>query len=209
MRFIHVLSFKGADCLMKQMRGNHESRRIHYFGLQVVIGAIVKGFLLLLLSAMTGTLVSSIVIVITFVLLRTIAGGYHMNTYGKCIGISLGMFLMSAVISKYTPHMWNGFSIRLILLPTFVLSFLSLVKWAPADNPNRPITSKKEAKKFKALSIFYILVWFAINLVLVYFNQYMFSLALCFGVILEVFTITPLGINFFTKLEHGMDSIKK
>ncbi|HOQ38316.1 MAG TPA: accessory gene regulator B family protein [Acetivibrio sp.] len=209
MRFINALSYKGANYLMKQMKGNHENRRIYYFGLQVVIGAIVKGLLLLLLALITGTILPSLTIAAAFVLLRTIAGGYHMHTYGRCISVSLGLFILSAVISKYSAHMWNEVSIMVFVILSFIISSASLLKWAPADNPNRPITKEEEIKKFKMLSMVYIVVWLIVNLILVYFKQNMFSLALCFGVILEVFSITPAGVRFFEIIEHGMESVKK
>jgi len=83
MRFINALSYKSADYLMRQMNGNHESRRVYYYGFQIVIGALFKGLLLLLLAFITGTMLPALTIVAAFVILRSIAGGYHMKTYGN------------------------------------------------------------------------------------------------------------------------------
>ncbi|ABN53560.1 MAG TPA: accessory regulator AgrB [Hungateiclostridium thermocellum] len=208
MRFINALSYKSADYLMRQMNGNHESRRVYYYGFQIVIGALFKGLLLLLLAFITGTMLPALTIVAAFVILRSIAGGYHMKTYGKCIAASLGMIILAALISKYTAHMLNQISLIAIVVLSFVFSSASLIKWAPADNPNRPITDKKEIKKFRILSMIYIVIWLVLSLTLVYFKQNMFVLALCLGVILEVFSITPAGIRFFKMIEKGMDSVK-
>lgn len=131
-----------------------------------------------------------------------------MKTYGKCIAASLGMIILAALISKYTAHMLNQISLIAIVVLSFVFSSASLIKWAPADNPNRPITDKKEIKKFRILSMIYIVIWLVLSLTLVYFKQNMFVLALCLGVILEVFSITPAGIRFFKMIEKGMDSVK-
>lgn len=209
MRFIHALSYRGADFLMKQMNENHEKRRVYYFGLQIVIGALVKGLLLLSLALVTGTVLPSITIVVVFASLRTIAGGYHMNTYGKCIAVSLGMFIACAIISRYTYQVWNTPLTLVFILSTFISCLMCLIKWAPADNPNRPITKVEEITKFKRLSILYITVWLFAALIAVYFNLYMFVLAGCFGVILEVFSITPVGYRFFDRIEHGLDAVKK
>jgi len=190
------------------MNGNHESRRVYYYGFQIVIGALFKGLLLLLLAFITGTMLPALTIVAAFVILRSIAGGYHMKTYGKCIAASLGMIILAALISKYTAHMLNQISLIAIVVLSFVFSSASLIKWAPADKPNRPITDKKEIKKFRILSMIYIVIWLVLSLTLVYFKQNMFVLALCLGVILEVFSITPAGIRFFKMIEKGMDSVK-
>jgi len=74
MRFINALSYKSADYLMRQMNGNHESRRVYYYGFQIVIGALFKGLLLLLLAFITGTMLPALTIVAAFVILRSIAG---------------------------------------------------------------------------------------------------------------------------------------
>lgn len=209
MRFINTLSYKSADYLMKQMNGNHESRRVYYFGFQIVIGAILKGLLLILLAGITQTIIPSLTIVAVFVALRVIAGGYHMNTYGKCIVASLGMFISAALISKYTYHFWNRISIVVFIILTFIVSLAVLLKWAPSDNPNRPITKQEEITKFKGLSVVFIIIWLFASLIAAYFKFNMYALAGCFGVVLEIFTITPSGHRFFEGLEHGMDRVRK
>jgi len=35
MRFINALSYKSADYLMRQMNGNHESRRVYYYAFRL------------------------------------------------------------------------------------------------------------------------------------------------------------------------------
>jgi len=82
MRFINALSYKSADYLMRQMNGNHESRRVYYYGFQIVIGALLKAcyFCCCLYNRYnaSGFDDSS-----GIVILRSIAGGYHMKTYGN------------------------------------------------------------------------------------------------------------------------------
>ncbi|MFZ5988496.1 MAG: accessory gene regulator ArgB-like protein [Bacillota bacterium] len=208
MRFIHALSYKGADFLMKQLNENHEKRRVYYFGFQIVIGGIVKGLLLLLLALITGTLLPSITIVLIFSSLRTIAGGYHMDSYGKCISVSIGLFIIAAVISRYTYHVWNIYAMLTFILLTFSFAFISILKWAPSDNPNRPITKEDEIKKFKRLSLLYIFIWLLAVSIALYLKLDMYVLAGCFGVILEVFSITPFGHRFFDFVKNGINVVK-
>jgi len=171
MRFINALSYKSADYLMRQMNGNHESRRVYYYGFQIVIGALFKGLLLLLLAFITGTMLSGFDDSSGICNTKVNCRGYHMKTYGKCIAASLGMIILAALISKYTAHMLNQISLIAIVVLSFVFSSASLIKWAPADNPNRPITDKKEIKKFRILSMIYIVIWLVLSLTLVYFKQ--------------------------------------
>ena len=89
MRFIEALSYSGADYLMKQKGENHEKRRVYFYGFQIVIGAVVKFLILLVLALVTDTLVQTFLMTIVFASLRMIAGGYHMDTFGRCLPLYL------------------------------------------------------------------------------------------------------------------------
>lgn len=209
MRFIQVLSYKGADYLMKQKQEDHEKRRVYYYGFQIVIGGVVKLILLTLLALITQTLKASVVIVLMFSTLRMFAGGYHMDSYGKCIGVSVGLFIIAGAISTYTYLAWSIYAIVALVIATFIISIVSIIKWAPSDNPNRPITDKQEFLKFKRLSVLYIILWSGAALTALYFNYNMYALASCFGVLLEVFSITPLGYKFFDAIKNSFNKKKE
>lgn len=209
MRFIQTMSYKGANYLMKQRQENHEKRRVYYYGFQIVIGGMVKLILLTLLALITQTLKASIIIVLIFSSLRMLAGGYHMDSYGKCIGVSVGLFVIAGMISTYTYQSWSVYSIIALIGITFLISIISIIKWAPSDNPNRPITDEKEFLKFKRLSITYVIVWAGVVLTALYYNYNMYVLAACFGLLLEVFSITPLGYIFFDAIKNSFNKKKK
>ncbi|TYQ14741.1 UNVERIFIED_CONTAM: accessory gene regulator B [Acetivibrio alkalicellulosi] len=205
MRFIQTLSYRGADYLMKQKKENHEKRRVYYYGFQIVIGAIVKSILLILVALITQTIHTSITIVVMFSSLRMLAGGYHMDSYGKCIGVSVGLFIIAGTISRYTYSYWSIYAIVTFIIVTFITAVACIIKWAPSDNPNRPITDKKEFIKFKRLSLAYVLVWVIAVTIALYFNFNMYVIAACFGVLLEIFSITPIGYRFFDLIKNGFN----
>ncbi|MDQ2087510.1 accessory gene regulator B family protein [Herbivorax sp. ANBcel31] len=209
MRFIQAMSYRGADYLMRQKQENHEKRRVYYYGFQIVIGIIVKVILLILLALVTQTLKASVVTVLMFSSLRMLAGGYHMDSYGKCIGVSVGLFIIAGIISTHTYTIWSTYAIIALISITFIISIASIIKWAPSDNPNRPITDKKEFLKFKRLSVSYIILWAGAVLTAFYFNYNMYVLAASFGVLLEVFSITPLGYRFFDAIKNGFSKTKR
>lgn len=209
MRFIQTMSYKSANYLMKQKQENHEKRRVYYYGFQIIIGGMVKLILLTLLALITQTLKTSVVIVLIFSSLRMLAGGYHMDSYGKCIGVSVGLFIIAGIISTHTYSFWSTYAIIALISATFIISMASIIKWAPSDNPNRPITDKKEFLKFKRLSISYIIIWVGVVLTTLYFNYNMYVLAACFGLLLEVFSITPLGYSFFDAIKNSFSKKKR
>jgi accessory gene regulator B len=208
-RFIHALSFKSANYMMKQLNETHEKRRVYYYGFQVVIGGIVKGLLLILLALLTGTIVPALMIVVFFSSLRSLAGGYHMDTYGKCILVSLFMFLASAAVARYTYSMWNIYVIAIFAVVSFLVTIFSLAKWAPADNPNRPITKEEEIRKFRVFSFVYMVIWAVATIIFIWYDLKMYALCTCFAINIEAFIISPLGYKFFDFVKDGLSLQKK
>jgi len=208
-RFIEALSYSGANYLMKQKGENHEKRRVYFYGLQVIIGAIVKVIILFVLALVTDTLLTTFLMTLVFASLRSIAGGYHMDTFGKCLGVSISMFMVFSIIARYTYQYWNDYQILIFGVITVFFSLFSIYKWAPSDNPNRPITQPSEIKKFKRLSIIYLAICTIICFILIYTKLYMIFLSIAFGLILEIFSITPVGHTFFDFVKNSLKKRKK
>jgi accessory gene regulator B len=199
-RFINVWSYGCANQLMLQQGDNHEKRRVYYYGFQIVIGGIVKLLILTILSLLLRSFIPAVIIAVTFATIRVQAGGYHMDTYGKCIATSLVLFLVSACIAQYSHSAWNTAALIILLVITLLVSVFLSLRYAPADNPNRPITRKEELRKFKKLTILTLGVWmlvFSLLLALQAGDYKLYTVAGCFGILLEMFTITPPGYAFF------------
>ncbi|MDP4181312.1 MAG: accessory gene regulator B family protein [Bacillota bacterium] len=208
MKFINKLAYYCANLLMKQLKEDHERRRIYYYGFIVVFGAILKGILIISVSFLLGVLLTTLFIVALFGSARSILGGTHLDKYWKCILTSLSFFLLISMVSKYTYSYWNGISVVVFVLIAFTISFIGILKWAPSDSPNRPITNKDEIRKFRLFSIVYSLVWviLAISASLLYLigklpsSSKQYIIAACFTLLLAVFVISPLGYKFFAKI---------
>jgi len=208
-RFIEALSYSGANYVMKQKGENHEKRRIYYYGFQVIIGAIVKFIILFILALVTDTLLPTFLMAIVFASLRAIAGGYHMDTFGKCLAVSISMFIVFSAVARYTYQYWQSYQIIIFAVITMLLSLFAICKWAPSDNPNRPITDPKEIKKFKKLSVIYLGIWTILSFVLICTKLYMIFLSIAFGLILEIFSITPAGHAFFNFVKNSLKKKSK
>lgn len=205
MRFVNKWSYACAHQLAGAMNENHQKRSVYYFGLQIVIGSLVKGVILISVALLLGVLIPTLLIAFTFATLRMAAGGYHMDTYGKCLFVSLGLFITAALIAQYTYSYWNFMWLAVLLVPAFILGFYVIIRYAPKDTPNKPITDPRDIRKFKKLSIIYLSVCLAVIAVLTVLGLNMYVLSLCFGVLLELFTVTPAGHKFFDMIKHGMN----
>ncbi|MCX8129687.1 MAG: accessory gene regulator B family protein [Clostridia bacterium] len=204
MRFIHVWSYSCANYLMYQLKENHERRRVYYYGFQIVFGAIVKAVLLLTIAVLVKSLVPTLIILFIFGSLRVLAGGFHMDTYGRCIVTSTVLFVAAGMATQYSYRMWDSSIVAVLIAATTIFGAITILKWAPKDNPNKPITKPEEIRKFKGLSFMHIIVWALICSVLLFYRNSsglvylnMIIISSSFGILLELFTVAPVGYGFF------------
>ncbi len=204
MRFINKWSYSCAKGLANVLEENHQKKVEYYFGFQVAIGSIVKTALLVAVSMILGVLIPTLIVSISFALLRKVAGGYHMDTYGKCLLVSIGLFVAAALLAKHTYRYWSITWLVILITFTFTIGLYILKKYAPKDTPNRLITDPGEKRRFKTLSILYICVWLIVVTILTVLGLKMYTLLLCFSVLQEIFAITPTGHKFFDVIKYGL-----
>ncbi|HHV58896.1 MAG TPA: accessory gene regulator B family protein [Clostridiaceae bacterium] len=207
-RIIDRCAYSLAKGLANQLNENHQKRSVYYYGFQIVIGSAAKLTLLAVISAVLGVFFPAVVILFTFALLRIIAGGVHLDTFGKCITSSLILIITGGLISRYTFEYWPFELLAAFLAIVFLSSLFIMIKWAPADSPNKPITKPEEIKKFKTWSIVFVLAWGALVSLLVAFNLHMYAIATGYGLIMQSFTVTPAGYRWFEAYQDKLNGAK-
>lgn len=197
MRFVQKWSYGSANHLASILNENHQKRACYYYGFQIIYGELLKGIILMFVAFLLGIFVPTLLICLTFASLRMVAGGYHMDTYGKCLFVSMVLFIGAGLIAGYTYYYWSTMYIFLFVVITFILGCILVIKYAPKDTPNKPITDSQEIKRYKRLSLVYLGVWVVIVVLLTVYSFNMIVLSLCLAVLLEMFTVTPVGERFF------------
>ena len=197
MRFINAISYSLAHSLTTELKHSHEKKRVYYYAFQVIIGSLVKGILLILLTLLLGTFKSTFTVLFFFAALRLVAGGYHMNSYTRCMITSFSIFILFGMAVEYTSEMWSITALIILSLATFAAAMLSTVKYAPADTPFKPITRPDKIKNLKIISIIVVLIWMTANILLLIGSQKFYVLAGCLGILMAAFIISPAGYRFF------------
>jgi accessory gene regulator B len=202
MRFINKWSYRLADYLTSQLGHSHEKRHVYYYGFQIIIGGIVKFLLLLAATLATGIFFSTFTALLFFGALRVIAGGYHMGNYTRCMIVSSLMFMLSGFITEYTHVYWSQAALALLAGAVFLVALPSVLKWAPADTPYKPITKPSQIKTLKVLSVVVVILWALSELLLIAGRLSFYSLAGSLGILMAVFIISPAGYGFFNFAEN-------
>ena len=202
MRFINKWSYGLAHYLTAQLDHSHEKRHVYYYGFQIIIGGIVKFLVLLAATLITGIFLSTFTCLFFFGVLRVIAGGYHMGNYVRCMVVSAGMFMLSGFIVEYTHTDWSQIMLAILAGAVFLTALPSVLKWAPADTPYKPITKSSQIKTLKILSVVTVVLWAAAQVLLVANSLSFYSLSGSFGILMAVFIISPAGYKFFGFAEN-------
>lgn len=208
LRFIEKWSYGCAKYLARVTNQNHNKRSIYYYGFYIIISSIIKLSIIVTIALILDILIPTLIIMFIFASLRTFAGGYHMDTLGKCLFVSMLLYVIAALITKYSYQEWSLLSITLLIISTLFIGFFTLRKYAPKDNPNKPITDPIQIKKYKKNSQIYLIILIIISSILILLNLYIYVLSICFGILLELFSISPLGYKFFDTIKYGL-TIKK
>jgi accessory gene regulator B len=153
--------------------------------------------MLAVVSLILGAFLPTMVLMVSFSLLRLVTGGYHMDTFGKCAIVSITIFAAGGVLSRYTYQYTSIIPVIMLILLCFIIELFCIIKYSPRDNPNRPITNAKEINKFRKMAVFNLILLVIINVILIIYNEYMYSLSVSLGISIAAFIISPIGYKFF------------
>lgn len=102
-----MLSFvasKCTECLVKRKIIDNENREVYNYGFQLLFSTTMCVSCILVLGAIFDYMLSAIVFLASFVIMRLFSGGYHAKTYGECF-IGTNIIAISCImLSKF---LWN------------------------------------------------------------------------------------------------------
>lgn len=119
-----------------------EDKEIYVYGFKSGFTLLLNLLTAFIVGFVFGMILQSIVFMISYIPLRSYAGGFHASTPWRCYGISL--FIIAAVLSwlKFVPFLSIGCIVAIIIgsILCFVL--------APVEDKNKPL-DEKEQRVFK------------------------------------------------------------
>lgn len=174
-----------------------ERAEIIMYGLQIIIGEIPKGIIILVIAYFLGIFKLTLISVLIVAPYRCVSGGVHMKTHIGCIIYTLLLYSGSALLGKYL--ILEG-STKLIVGLTIWIFCMTMIKlYAPADTENVPILRKKERLQKQILSYIILTVEFIIA---IFIPNTTISGIIIFGDFIQTLTITRLAYNI-TKNKYG------
>ena len=132
------------------------------YGLEGIYNLLVKLVVILLIAILTNTIAKTALLILFYAGIRTFSFGWHAKS-------SLGCWISSLLVYIIIPVFLIDIPIKdLIGYIILGISLISMILWAPADTPKRPLIRKRQRLKAKIISIIivilYSIMYLAINI---------------------------------------------
>jgi len=163
---------------------NAASMEVLMFSLTIVLNALFITVAILAISAITGRLLTGVLLIISYVTLRFFSGGVHLPTSRLCNAISIGVFCVLMFLS--VPY-WNvGVTLN-------ALAFMLILAYAPT----------KDIMHLNRLGPKYTIHFKLISIALVLVNFWIQSPVLALAFFTQALSLTPLSYKAVNRYEGG------
>jgi len=193
---IHDLAVRLASTLAAELKTTR-SQAVMAYGLEIIIGALVKLACFVALPLALGILPQVAAVLLSGSAFRLAAGGAHCTAFYRCLVSSLIVFCGIGFLARYLGS--YSLPVETIVTGTAVLSFFVALRLAPADTPAKPITNPVYRKRLKMISLAVVFIYAAVTLFARLPDGIV--LAASFGLLAQVFTITPAGYRLIDMVD--------
>jgi accessory gene regulator B len=141
----------------------------------------------LILSIIFGYLTIYIICLLSYISLRTVAGGQHCDTFQKCFFVSNAIIIVCCILSFFTRSIPN------IMWIFSVFSSINTLPICPKPSINSPSRGYSEDIRFRRKLSFRLSILLLLSLVFIYFNLYLLSTSISAGILILCFVLTDFG----------------
>jgi accessory gene regulator B len=170
------------------------------YGLLSLVFSFAGALAVVAFSAPFGLLREALVVMMTGLIFRKLSGGAHCKTPLACLTVGTTVILMLAWLAATTGSSWSASPPWIFVPPAVAL----VIAWfyAPADVPQKPITSPAQRKTLRLLTFSYLTCWTVLGTMLFFTEKpallyFFFSGNL--GLLWQSFLLTPPGYQLIDR----------
>lgn len=119
-----------------------EDEEVYAYGMELLYSSIFNIALAAIIAIITNTIYQTAAFLITFIVIRQYIGGYHARTHLGCMSIFAVVLYCFAVLARYIPaecEVW-------ISMLAIVLAMFLILRFAPVEHPNKPLSGKEKSR---------------------------------------------------------------
>lgn len=151
---LQKVSYQLSNIIAKHVSADEDTREVYQYALELIITTVIGFAAILFIAGITAGWIHGLVFLLSFSTLRSVAGGYHAETYFKCFMISCGLFVVVICIH----------SVLLYIEPRILWVFLIalsagiyIILRAPVKHANQPLNEARIAINRRLAKVFVIL----------------------------------------------------
>ena len=132
---------------------------IYVYGLELLLSFFFCSSVIVIIGAMLGRIIETLVFLLVFVLLRSFTGGYHANSYLMCSIVTFSTYGAVLLLAELFALPLIAYIVLATLGGALVLAFV------PIEHPNKRITDSQK-KKYKIVSFILFLTFVTLGILL-------------------------------------------
>lgn len=196
MNILQGVSHRTVNVMKLRLKDMNEDKcEIVNYGIYVLLSTIVKMLILLVVSYFLGIFVYCIAAMASIAVLRTFFGGVHSKTFLGCLFANSALVLLDVYASILSP-VKNYFYINTAI---YILCFITVVLYVPADHENKPVESKKQKSRLKLTSLTILIIHYLVSL---FFLKQPYSNIMAASALISSISTLPL-VYKITFNKHG------
>lgn len=174
---IHNIARNMAFFLGEKAGYTKEKIDVCTYGIELILSDIIVILITIIAAIVLHIRLYTLLMLTTFVTLRHRAGGFHASSHLKCNVLYFVAYACFVIGIKYIPDNIAGYTGLLIC----ILGVVDIIKYAPIEHPNKPISAVKKVV-FRRQSIIFAITFLFAAILLKIVNADKFVLSIAFGV---------------------------
>lgn len=154
---VHSIAMTLGNVISRELNYDNLKRAKINYGLEVLLGLIIKSVIFIIVPFFLGVLKQSLIIMFTIAILRYASGGMHCKTFIKCLIVSTTIYISLGMLAKIVTINDNLFYVLNIV------SFLIVLLKSPVDPPEKIIKTNKKRHAMKLISTLIVLLYIYIS----------------------------------------------
>lgn len=169
--------------ISKYQECNDLKRKQLRYGLEGIYSLIIKTTIVIIISILTKTIYQTLLFLLFYAGIRTFSFGIHAKSNLACWISTITIYNIIPLLIK------NIFIPNRISYLILGLSFLSMLLWAPADTPKRPLIRKKERIKCKIISCLVVIIY---TIIFYFSKNNLINFTLTYALLVQSILINPI-----------------
>ncbi len=184
------LFLKKIKNLIKIQYPEYSSEKVEeiMYGVEGIYLTITKSVIIFSIAFVLGILKELLLLLIAFNFIRLFSFGMHASKSWICLIFSSSVFIGGTYLCKLITIPTN------VLIISYILIFMIIMKYSPADTVKRPLINKKKRIKYKLLSFLVVLTYLIISLII---KDILIRNSLFMGLVIECILILPITYKIF------------